>query len=129
MTDGYYKQQLAGNTYVEKPEFSKFSTGGQKDTAEKLRMDLIPPEIDKAYAEVLGFGTEKYDDRNWERGIPFSQCIAAARRHLNAFQLGEDINEESSLHHMQHMLFWVAAINTYISRGRTDLDDRTGGKS
>ena len=87
-----------------------FETGAQKETEGKLRFDLIPPEVEKAYAEVLTFGTKKYSDRNWEKGIPTDVVIAALRRHLNQFQLGESVNAESGLSHLKHVLFWAAAL-------------------
>lgn len=108
-----------------KPKFNTFNSGGQKDTAGKSRFDLIPPEIEKSLAEVYTLGAKKYDDRNWEKGIPFSICIASLRRHLNKFQLGEDINtDDGDKHHLEHVLWWAAALVTFVKRGRTDLDDR-----
>ena len=41
--------------------------GGLRANKGKLRFDLIPPEMDKAVAEVLTQGATKYGDRNWEK--------------------------------------------------------------
>lgn len=106
-----------------------FASGAQKDTANKLRMDLIPPEVDESYAEVLGLGANKYEDRNWERGVPYMSCVAALKRHLNRWLKGEDINAaDGSLNHLQHAQFWVNALVTYVKRNRVDLDDRPSKK-
>jgi hypothetical protein len=111
-------------------EFKEFKSGAQKDVAGKLRMDLIPPETDKSYAEVLTLGASKYSDRNWEKGVPYMTCIASLKRHLNDFELGEDINvKDGNLYHVQHMQFWVNALVTFSLRNRTDLDDRPSKKA
>jgi hypothetical protein len=36
----------------------------------------------------LGLGAEKYAERNWEKGIPNSRCIASLHRHLMKYQQG-----------------------------------------
>jgi hypothetical protein len=105
-------------------EYTTMSSGARKETEGKLRFDLIPPEVDKALAEVYTLGAAKYDDRNWEKGIPLSVCIASLKRHLNAFELGEMINIKDGDHlHIQHALFWCGAIVTFLKRGRDDLND------
>lgn len=107
-----------------KSDFKEFNTGAMKEVEGKLRMDLIPPEVEKALAEVFTFGTKKYDDRNWEKGIPFRACVGALKRHLNSWLMKEDINEESGLNHMKHVLFWAAALTFFIEKNQSSLDDR-----
>lgn len=34
-------------------------------------------------------GASRYSERNWEKGIPFSRCVASLFRHLNAYMRGE----------------------------------------
>jgi hypothetical protein len=111
-----------------------------KDTKGKLRFDLIPPEMDLAYAEVSTFGIEKLirhgvksPERNWEKGLPIvGAALASIKRHINRYELGEDYDPESGMHHMYHALWWAAGIVTMVKRGRKDLDDRPsirkGGK-
>lgn len=101
-----------------------FATGGQKDVAGKARFDLIPPEAMKALAEVYSLGAAKYDDRNWEKGIPFSAALGALKRHLNAFEMGDMINTADGNHeHMAHVMWWAVAVVTFIKRNRLDLND------
>jgi hypothetical protein len=33
-------------------------------------------------------GAEKYSERNWEKGIPISRCIASLERHLQQYKTG-----------------------------------------
>lgn len=66
-----------------------FSTGAKRDAMEgKTRPDLISPFADERVGDHLGAGAEKYDERNWEKGIPFSRCVASLSRHLMQFKMG-----------------------------------------
>jgi hypothetical protein len=101
-----------------------FSSGAQKEQLGKARFDLIPPEALLSLAEVYSLGTTKYDDRNWEKGIPFSAALGALKRHLNSFELGAMINTADGSHeHMAHVMWWAVALITFIKRDRTDLND------
>ena len=68
-----------------------FSSGAVRDTADdKPRPDLISPFALMRLGEWLRLGAEKYDERNWEQGIPIQRCIASLYRHLLAYQAGEN---------------------------------------
>jgi hypothetical protein len=82
----------------------------------KLRMDLIPPEADKAMAEILTFGAEKYGDRNWELGFPYLSLLASAKRHILAWEMGENNDVESGFNHMKHALTNIAMLVHHIER-------------
>lgn len=92
----------------------------------KLRYDLIPPEAEAAIASVLTFGASAYGDRNWERGLPWMETVASLRRHLAAFVAGEDLDPESGLPHVNHVVTNAAFLATMTKR-RPDLDDRPLG--
>lgn len=78
----------------------------KKESAGKLRLDLIPPEVLQVLAEVFEYGASKYGEGNWEQGFPAGQLIGAARRHDLAFVRGGDYDPESGLPHLAH-----AAVN------------------
>jgi hypothetical protein len=60
-----------------------------RDTADgKPRPDLISPFADERVGHWLRIGAEKYKERNWEGGMPFTRAIASLRRHLMAYQQG-----------------------------------------
>ncbi len=108
-------------------------TGAKKDRGGKLRLDLIPPEVTKALAEAFTLGVDKgYEERNWEQGLKFCEAsLAACKRHILKWELGEDMNNEISvtgkklqLHHLKCALVNLAMVVAQIERGRTDLDDR-----
>lgn len=76
----------------------------------KPRADLLPPRALLAMAAVLAHGAEKYGDDNWRRGGVGARprYIAAALRHVLAFQSGEELDPESGLGHLAHALTSLA---------------------
>jgi len=96
-----------------------------KDILHKPNFGLIPPEVERAYAEVLSVGSVKYKSRQWEeKGFKYSKCLEKLKRHLNTFELGEVYNDEDGgLCHLKHVLFWIAALITYEERGMVHLND------
>jgi hypothetical protein len=97
-------------------EFKKSDLG-------KPRFDLIPPEVELELAKVFTFGAEKYSPNNYRLGAAWGRYIAAVRRHLNAWQLGEDLDPESGLSHLAHALASLAMLQTLVLTG-TGEDDR-----
>ena len=89
----------------------------------KLRLDLIPVSTFKSLSAVLTYGADQYTDRNWEKGLSWSRVYAAALRHLLSFWGGEDIDPESSLHHLDHAMCNIAFLREYIET-RPGLDNR-----
>lgn len=76
---------------------------GWKLDKQKLRMDLLPPEALEAIAEVFTYGANKYEDRNWEKGMSWGRIYGAILRHALAFWRGEDIDPESGQPHLAHL--------------------------
>lgn len=110
-----------------------FETGGKKDTAGKLPLHLVPPEVVEIFAKVTQVGVDKgYAPRNWEKGLPINEGhLAAAERHMLRYKKGEDNNPEvlkdgtlSDAHHLEHAAWHLMAAAVQINRGRVDLDDR-----
>jgi len=96
---------------------------GVKFDQGKLRMDLLPPDVLVALAEVLTDGAAKYGDRNWEEGMAWSRPYAALMRHLLAFWGGQDTDPESGHPHMWHVLTNAAFLVAYQQR-EVGEDDR-----
>ena len=69
----------------------------------KLRYDLLHPAALKGITQVLTFGATKYAERNWERGLKWSNIISSLKRHLAAIERGEDYDSETSLLHVDHL--------------------------
>ena len=80
-------------------------TSGIKHDQGKPRFDLIPALAESEIAKVLAYGAEKYSAENW-RFVENagSRYLAAAKRHINQWQQGEEIDKESNLHHLAHAI-------------------------
>jgi hypothetical protein len=87
-----------------------------RDTADdKPRPDLISPFAEERQGAWLGMGARKYAERNWEKGMPFSRCVASLRRHIMRFQQG--MKDED---HLAAVMFNAMALIHYeemIERG------------
>jgi hypothetical protein len=69
----------------------------------KLRYDLIHPTAQEGLTRVLTKGAEKYAERNWEKGMKWSNVISSLKRHLAAIEAGEDYDKETGELHIDHV--------------------------
>lgn len=97
--------------------------GGQKHDQDKLRYDLIPPEMLEEVALVLTYGAVKYSSRNWEKGMLWSRPFGALMRHMWAWWGGEDNDPETGYSHLSHALCCIVFLTAYRRRG-AGIDDR-----
>lgn len=98
-------------------------TEGVKFDADKVRMELLPPELLESTAKVLAFGAKKYSERNWELGMKWSRPFGAMMRHMWAWWKGEDKDPETGYSHLAHAACCIAFLVSYESRGIGE-DDR-----
>lgn len=97
-------------------ERREFATGAVRDRGDlKPRMVLISPFAMRRLGEWLRLGEQKYSSRNWEKGIPFSDCLDSSERHLNAVKAG-DTNEDHLAAIMCNTMF-VMHYQEMIKRG------------
>jgi len=106
-----------------------FNTGSVRDSREgKGRYDLIPSLIERELAQHYENGAVKYGDHNWKKGQPVMSYVDSAKRHINKFVRGEDI-ENHAIAAMWNMggARWTLA---QIALGRlpAELDDRPLGE-
>lgn len=101
----------------------KVDGGGLRKDSGKLRIDLIPAEVEAELAAVLTFGARKYAERNWERGMPWSKAYGPLRRHLNEWARGKRVDKESRCRTMAHVLCNVVFLLAWELRGMTEFDD------
>jgi hypothetical protein len=100
--------------------------GTKKDDG-KLRMDLLSPYSIEGLVGVLTKGAEKYDERNWEKGIKFGRVFAACMRHLLAWWRGEEHDPEDGQHHLDHAAANIHFLSHYVKhywRYGANFDDR-----
>ena len=68
----------------------QFDSGAVRDMQEgKGRCDLLPACAILRVARHFEAGAKKYDDRNWEKGIPVGSFIDSAIRHLMKYLDGQ----------------------------------------
>ena len=96
---------------------------GLKYDSAKSPLDLIPYELNEEVGYVLAFGAKKYARANWAKGIQHSRLIAAALRHINKYNMGEDIDPESNTCHIANAATNLAFL-LWMIKNRSDLDDR-----
>jgi hypothetical protein len=76
-------------TIAETEKQEVFNTGAMRDCDEgKIRPDLVSPFAMERLGELLRLGAAQYSERNYERGMPVSRCLASLYRHLIKFQQG-----------------------------------------
>ena len=103
------KKQFAGTAL-------KFDDG-------KLPLHLLSTEAMNQTAAVLAFGADKYAAHNWRKGFVWSRPLAAAMRHITAFNAGEDKDPESGLSHLAHAACCIMFLLEF-EKTHKELDDR-----
>ncbi len=108
-----------------------FDTGAVRDTADgKPRPNLISPIFEERLAGHLTAGAAKYDDRNWEKGIPLGRTMDSLLRHLRAYREGKREEEEDHLAAAACNIMFLIHTEEMIRRGLLpvallDLQDYT----
>ena len=103
-------------------EGKRISYGENKAVREpsngKGRYDLISPFATRRLAEWYELGAQKYSDRNWEKGIPFSRYIDSAKRHLDKYIMGMEDED-----HLAAAAWNIFAIMHHQELNEFELDD------
>jgi len=94
-----------------------------KFDTDKLPLNLLSTEAMNQTAAVLKFGAIKYAEHNWRNGFQWSRPLAAAMRHLTAFNDGEDRDPESGLSHLAHAACCIMFLLEF-EKTHKELDDR-----
>ena len=90
---------------------------------DKLPLHLLSTEAMNQTAAVLQFGADKYAAHNWRKGFVWSRPLAAAMRHITAFNAGEDKDPESGLSHLAHAACCIMFLLEF-EKTHKELDDR-----
>lgn len=100
---------------------STSSTQGVKHDAGKADLSMISKDLLEQIARVREFGAKKYARDNWRKGFKFTRSIAAALRHISAFNEGEDLDPESGLPHIAHAICCLEhLLNDYLNHPLND---------
>lgn len=84
LPDSNVREQYSENSAIREPEYGKG------------RYDLISPIALHRLAKHYENGAVKYEDRNWEKGIPLSRCLSSAARHINKLIAGMDDEDHAT---------------------------------
>ena len=99
-------------------EREKFDSGMVRDTrVGKGRYDLMSPFALERIARIYEKGSIKYDDRNWEKGSPFSRTLDSAFRHVVQYMMG--MEDEDHLAQAAWNLFAIM----HLEQTKPELDD------
>jgi hypothetical protein len=121
---GSYAEKIMSR--ISSPNWREEVTEGQKFDSNKLRYELLPPELLEEVARVLTFGAHKYSARNWELGMAWSRPFGALMRHMWAWWRGEEKDPETGYSHLAHAACCIAFLVAYEARN-TGTDDRPKG--
>lgn len=77
--------------------------------AKKLPLWVVPFSAMCALAEALADGARKYGPYNWRKQrITASTYLSAIKRHIGAWEDGEDYARDSGVHHLKHAMACLA---------------------
>jgi len=93
-------------------------TAMREVTVGKGRPDLITPYGLTRLSKWYELGAEKYADRNWENGMPFSRYTASMFRHVIAWMKGDKSED-----HLSAIAWNALAIIHHQELGETQWDD------
>lgn len=120
-----YRNGVAGPRAgcVDSSHWQQDTPAGVKFDTGKPRYDLLPPEALDGLAKVLTFGAQKYDARNWEKGMEWGRVFGALQRHMWAWWQGQGTDPETGISNLHHAACCIAFLQTYEARG-AGTDDR-----
>lgn len=96
----------------------EFETGAVRDMQEgKGRCDLLPACALLRLAKHYEAGARKYEDRNWEKGIPISVMVDSAMRHLLKYMDGQTDEDHLAA------VAWNILGAMWMEEKRPDLQD------
>lgn len=99
------------------------SNEGQRFNDGKLRWSLVDFDSLKPMVRVLEFGSQKYSDHNWKKGLKTTEICESMLRHITAYLNGEDMDPESNLPHIGHIMC-NAKFLSYMWLFKKEFDDR-----
>lgn len=101
-------------------------------TTSAIKFDGLKPDLSlnprvalEAMAQAFMVGEKKYGRNNYRRGMENHRLVAAALRHIMAFNEGEDLDPEYNTPHLGHALASLAMLLVQIENGTT-IDTRPG---
>lgn len=114
---------------------SSFQVSPNQITAEKIKgqalryntgkskLSYTPVALMEGASRAMVYGATKYERNNWRKGFPQTEVMDCLLRHAMAWLEGQDCDEESQLHHFDHIAANVAFL-LHMQKTGTGTDDR-----
>jgi hypothetical protein len=96
---------------------------GHLDIGKSELQYILAMEGWEEIAKVGTFGAKKYARWNYKAGMPWMKLGGSLSRHLRSWLMGEDLDRESGLPHLAHLIYDALMLLDY-SRNHRELDDR-----
>lgn len=93
--------------------------------ADKPRVDLIPAHALMEVGAVFAYGSKKYGDFNWRKGMAWLKLYGSALRHMFKWAAGEEMDDESGLPHTAHAVANILMLMDY-QKHQLGEDNRLG---
>ena len=100
--------------------FDANDTGALRESLHTPYFRQVPLEAIAAGAAALEYGAIKYDNRNWEKGLPWQQLIDSLSRHVADFERGRDYDDGeggSGLHQVCMIMACSMMLSSSVMRG------------
>lgn len=107
-------------------DWNKSETGAMRECIGVPYFRQLPLEALAAGAAALEYGARKYDNRNWEKGLPWQQMIDSLKRHIEDFERGHEYDDAeggSGLPHVALIMSSAIMLSASVIRG-IGQDDR-----
>lgn len=98
-------------------------TSGRKDDSNKPDYSLLTAAMLEPMIRGFMHGETKYGRHNFKSGFVNTRLTAAAMRHIQAFNDGIDIDEDSGNHHLGNAMAALAILLDNIHNG-TSTENR-----
>jgi hypothetical protein len=106
------------------PQASVPTNPKDKVGATKPPLDLIPGVAEVQLSLAMKYGASRYGVANWRQHEIGARCyIGAAKRHLASWLDGEDLDADSKVSHLAHVMACMAIMLDAESIGKL-VDDR-----
>ncbi len=92
--------------------------------ATKPDLSLVPPAAQIGLAQAMKNGADKYGAYNWRtKKVQAMTYLAAAQRHILQYLDGEEVAEDSGVHHLAHAAACMGILLDAIATGNL-VDNR-----
>ena len=107
---------LPGEVINENAPLLKKLAEGTKHDAGKPDMTLLPRAGKEEIAKAFMYGQKLYGRKNYLKGMEWTRLLAAAERHVTAFNDGEDFADDSKVHHLGHAGACIMMLLEYYTK-------------